>query len=147
MVALNTVIAGIFSLGVAILAVWANIKLHNERREFQLRLLQPKLEAYRALWHLMRRASPSDRVPLTVEECKELDTRLTDWYYEKGNGIFLSVSARDLLLEAKQVLSQFDGSSEKTLADIKAKLSKLRQVLKNDLGVYGKEDLKKLPRL
>ena len=132
------IIAGGFGLLGTVLSILATITANNVRREMQVKLLEPQLEAYRKLWSLMDIASPSLTNEFTEDERRNLEDKLRAWYYEAGNGIFLSVESRALLVEAKQYLLDVAIPASK----IRAKLSALRSQMKNDIGVYGKEDIK-----
>lgn len=135
---LLAIIAGGFGLLGTVLSIFATITANNVRREMQVKLLEPQLEAYRNLWSLMDIASPSLTNEFTEAERRKLEDGFRAWYYEKGNGIFLSVESRGLLVEAKQYLLD----TAIPTSQIRAKLSALRSQLKNDIGVYGKEDIK-----
>ena len=130
------IVSGFFGLLSTVLSIWATVTAHNVRREMQVKLLEPRVEAYRKLWALTVNASPSLTKDFTKEEREELEKQLRDWYYDSGNGIFLSKESRKLLVEAKGLLLR-GGSA----ADIREKLSQLRSQMKNDVGVYGREDV------
>ena len=104
-----------FGLIGSVLSIWATVIAHNVRREMQVKLLEPQLDAYR----------------------KGLERTLRGWYYTTGNGIFLSKESRALLVEAKKSLLDAKTPS----SAIRERLSTLRSQMKNDIGVYGKEDL------
>jgi hypothetical protein len=103
----------------------------------QVKLLEPQLVAYRKLWAMMGVASPSLTGELTEDERTSLEGKFRDWYYESGNGIFMSVQSRKLLVDAKKHLLNFQIKS----VPIRTELSNLRSQMKNDIGVYGKEDI------
>ena len=130
-------IGGAFGLIGSILSIWAAVVVHNVRREMQVKILEPQLEAYRKLWELTEAASPSLTQELSPDERSVLENSLRGWYYAAGNGIFLSKESRALLVEAKKAL--LDGKVKS--ASIKNTLSSLRSQLKSDIGVYGKGDL------
>lgn len=127
-------IGGIFGLFGSILSIWATVVAHNVRREMQIKILEPQLEAYRKLWALMAMTSPSLDNEWSPEERRNLEAKLRAWYYETGNGIFLSRESRALLVKGKKAL--LDGTAKS--ASIRESLSNLRSQLKNDIGVYGK---------
>jgi hypothetical protein len=134
---LIAIIGGGFGLLGTVLSIWASITANTVRREMQVKILEPQLEAYRQLWSLMDVASPSLDKEFTPDERKSLEGKLRAWYYEGGNGIFLSLESRGLLVQAKEYLL----NSEKASSEIRKKLSELRSQMKNDIGVYGTEDV------
>jgi hypothetical protein len=127
-------IGGGFGLVASVLSIWATVVAHNVRREMQVKILEPQLEAYRKLWALMDVASPTLVKEWSREERGTLEAKLRAWYYEKGNGIFLSRESRAFLVEAKKSLLDAKIASDA----IRGTLSNLRSQLKNDIGVYGK---------
>jgi hypothetical protein len=137
------IIAGTFSLIATALSLWAASTANAVRREMQVRLVEPRVDAYRKLWALMDVASPSLQKELTANEREDLEAKLRTWYYSNGNGIFLSAESRALLVEAKKHLLD----SNKPMKDIRGTLSKLRSQMKNDVGVYGREDLSAPPTI
>ena len=126
------------SLFATIVSLWAKRSVDTLRNQRRVRILFPQLAAYRKLWALTLPASPSRMNAPEMRERLQLQSVLRDWYYEDGNGIFLSKEARALLVDAKDKLSD----DNIAFAVIVRKLSDLRGQLKNDIGVYGKEDLK-----
>ena len=137
------VVAGCFGLLGTALSIWATITAQSVRREMQVRLLEPRLGAYRQLWALMTDASPSLEREFTEADRAKLEQDLRDWYYKDGSGLFLSAESRALLVEAKDLLVKSKGTS----ADIRKKLSHLRSQMKNDVGVYGKENPASNPKI
>ena len=128
---------GVLGLIGSVLSIWATVVAHNVRREMQVKLLEPQLDAYRKLWSLMEVASPSLEQELSSDERSTLEGALRGWYYATGNGIFLSKESRALLVKAKKSLLD----SKIASGTIRGMLSTLRSQLKNDIGVYGKTDL------
>lgn len=135
-------ISGFFGLLGTGLSIWATVTAQDVRREMQVKLVEPQLAAYRTLWALMGPASPSLDNDFTIEERTRMEEDFRRWYYENGNGIFLSSASRDLLVEAKEQLKS-GGSS----GNVRRLLSRLRSQLKNDIGVYGKEDVTATKRI
>lgn len=85
---------------------------HSVRRrtnqQIQLNVADKRFTAYAALW-TETKAAPGMRTLtgegfLKPEERRRLADRLTEWYYEKGNGMFLSEETRKVFLEAKHNL-------------------------------------------
>jgi hypothetical protein len=136
-------IGGAFGLIGSVLSIWATVVAHNVRREMQVKLLEPQLDAYRKLWSLMEVASPSLEQEWSLAERASLESTLRGWYYAAGNGIFLSKESRALLVGAKEALLDGKIHSDK----IRKALSSLRSQMKNDIGVYGKEDLTSLSKI
>src|SRR5262245_385740 len=118
-------------------SIYATVVAHSVRRQMQVKLLEPKLDAYRKLWTLMEVASPSLNKEWSPDERTALENTLRGWYYAGGNGIFLSRESRAILVEAKQALLDSKVDSSK----IRGMLSTMRSQMKNDIAVYGKEDL------
>lgn len=93
----------------AILALIGFLLANNIRRQIQERVTEKRFDAYAALWEKMHIASPTrlanwNRSPLNREERHQLFQDFTRWYYEKGNGMFLGDSTRNLYLIAKDNL-------------------------------------------
>jgi len=126
------------SLVATVISVWAKKSVDDLRKQRQVRLLLPQLRAYRSLWAITEEASPSVEKEPTAVERRQLEEKFRKWYYEEGNGIFLSKESRGILVQAKQSLSNTDTIK---FAEVIKTLSQLRSQLKNDLGVYGKEEL------
>ena len=133
----TAMIGAVFGLIGSVLSIWATVVAHNVRREMQVKLLEPQLDAYRKLWSLMEVASPSLEQEWSPAERASLESTLRGWYYATGNGIFLSKESRALLVKAKKSLLDAKIAS----GTIRGMLSTLRSQLKNDIGVYGKTDL------
>ena len=71
----------------------------NINRQVQLGVTSKRLEGYTRLWELMRVVAPTDlefdhMVPLLAGQRDDLYTKLTEWYFQQGNGIFLSRHSR-----------------------------------------------------
>lgn len=136
---INPYVGPVLGLLGTVLSIWASLIAHNVRNEMQVKLVQPQLDAYRKLWSLMAIASPAMPERLKDKNNRvRLEEQLRSWYYTDGNGIFLSKKSRAIFVEAKDLLKD---SSDAEVETITKKLSKLRSQLKNDIGVYGKEDL------
>jgi hypothetical protein len=109
-------------------------------------LLKPRLQAYRDLWALTEEVNPAlfDRASQETRVLDEhtrvkLRDKLRHWYFEEGRGILLSREAREILVEAKDSClnpSKLDDVSDR---EISQQLSKLRNQLRIDVGVYGPE--------
>jgi hypothetical protein len=95
-------------------------------------ILLPRLEAYRELWARTEPVRPTRKDAITVQEKDWLWDSLTTWYYQKGNGLLLSIKARDLLFNARGHLKSQAASDY----EIKTAFSDLRTCLKNDVKIY-----------
>jgi hypothetical protein len=71
---------GVLGLIGSVLSIWATVVAHNVRREMQVKLLEPQLDAYRKLWSLMEVASPSLEQELSSDERSTLEGELRGWY-------------------------------------------------------------------
>jgi hypothetical protein len=78
----------------------------------------------------------------TVEERKEFDKKLDEWYYQEGGAMFLSWTASRRLMEARnrlRCIKHRTNSSQET-KDIQKAFSRLRTQLKFDSGVINSEE-------
>ena len=105
-----------------------------EKIQVKIEILLPRIESYKSLWALTYTVRPTRTEPITDSEKSQLEKDMTNWYYNLGNGLFLSTEAGKLWRQARRSLT--------TESDdlIKAKFSSLRTQLKLDTSVYGKED-------
>lgn len=132
----SDVLVGLLALFGTVLTVLATIHVQSLRRQRQAQTLEPQLKAYRTLWALTRAASPSSERQLSLEERRVLADKLLDWYYEEGQGIFLSNAARRQFTYTRIRLLKDTVPQVEIVIDI----SRLRSHLKNDIGVYGRDD-------
>ncbi|MEJ2395451.1 MAG: hypothetical protein P8045_08325 [Candidatus Thiodiazotropha sp.] len=129
-------------IGVLILIVgfWINRKLHEykigleENVGTRVRIAERRLPSYRKLWELTSPTTHARTKELSDIEKKELYDQLCKWYYETGNGIFLSNETRKLYLDSRESLLDENVSDE----DITRIFSRLRTEIKNEIGIYGK---------
>jgi hypothetical protein len=105
-----------------------------ESLHYRTEILLPRLGAYKTLWTATEIVRPTRQEAISAEEKKKLRQTLTSWYYDEGNGIFLSFEAGRDFREARTALD------EKTDGDIKKLFSKLRETLKKDVRVYEEAD-------
>jgi len=137
---------------------------NNYRRQIRQKTTEGRIIAYGKLWEITKIATPMREKNwhegkyqnlLTHDERKELYKAMTDWYYEKGNGIFLGDTTRRMYLSAKhnllcpedEVLPVEVSESLKILSKDKIlkkrselsirQLSLLRHRMRADLEVYG----------
>jgi hypothetical protein len=134
-------IAGFFSLAAVVLAGVANWNVRSLKAEFQLGLLRDRLKAYQSLWASLEVVAPSVKDSLTEVARDNLEKSLRAWYFNQGNGIFLSASSQEQFLHARQVLrGEKLPSTDKAVRDA---FSELRTRLKNDIKVYGRAEKKR----
>lgn len=69
-------IAGSFCLLGAGISIWASITANNVRREMQVKLLDPRIEAYKKRWTHMEVASPSLITELEKKKREDLESEL-----------------------------------------------------------------------
>jgi hypothetical protein len=122
-------IAGIFG---AFLGSYFNAELQKDVY-YKTEILLPRLEAYKTLWNLTYGVRPTRQERITEEEKSKLNNELTAWYYECGNGIFLSLKTGKLWRSARRSLSNQSDDQ------IQNEFSSLRTQLKRDIKVYGKQ--------
>jgi hypothetical protein len=85
---------------------------HSVRRrtnqQIQLNVADKRFAAYAALWAETKAAPGMHTLtgegPLKPDERRRLADRLTEWYYDNGNGMLLSEETRKVFLEAKHNL-------------------------------------------
>ncbi len=106
----------------------------TEKVQVKIEILLPRIEAYKLLWALTYMVRPTRTEAVTDSEKNQIDEEMTKWYYNFGNGIFLSTEAGKLWRQAR--------SSLVTDTDdvIKDKFSSLRTQIKLDVSVYGQEE-------
>ena len=66
--------------------------------QYDLQVLAPRLEAYRTLCALTGRLALSATPTPMPDICHALAGDMHTWYYNQGNGIFLSFPAAELFL-------------------------------------------------
>jgi hypothetical protein len=128
---------------------------HNYRRQIRLKLAKRQVDAYVDLWKLTAGATPSQTTSLDQIQRQELYESITDWYYREGNGIFVPVVTRNLLLAYRsnlicpveqmmpsvvaERLAQLPGvEAERCRGCISARHAiLLRNQLKNDLDLHS----------
>jgi hypothetical protein len=76
---------------------------HSFRRQIQARVAEKRFESYGRLWAELKVASPLRRLtgegPLSQDERRKLYDKLTDWYYDCGNGMLLSQQTATMRVE------------------------------------------------
>ena len=111
--------------------------MSNEEFARTTEILIPRLEAYKRLWEISESISDANK-SLDASEKSSIVADLNAWYFEEGNGIFLSREASDIFRIAIRSLKNA------SLADAKAKFSELRVQLKNDIALYDELDSEKV---
>ena len=102
------------SVGVTAVLTLVGLYLANSVRrktqaEIAAAVTEKRFDAYAALWEVTKTASPmreviGEEALTTPEERRMIYDTLTDWYYEKGNGMLLSEETRNIYLTAKENL-------------------------------------------
>lgn len=124
---------------ILIVGLWINRKLQEykigleEGVSTRVRIAEKRLPSYRKLWEITQSTTKARDSDLSMEERKELYDKLCRWYYETGNGIFLSNKTRDLYLSAREDLIRNTITND----DITKTFSKLRSEIKSEIGIYG----------
>lgn len=111
--------------------------MSNEEFSRTTEIIIPRLEAYKRLWEI----SESIHTATAALDSSTKDSILADlnaWYFEEGNGMFLSSEASDIFKIAVRTLKNA------SLADAKARFSELRVQLKNDVSLYDEIDSEKV---
>jgi hypothetical protein len=122
-------------------------EVREEQRQFQAALFsagldldsktrisisERRLEPYKALWGIMADLSPQSTEEL---QCAQLKEKFRNWYYEGGNGLFLTWQAANAYLLATTALNQAvpDHLVRKAFSD-------LRTQMKVDMAVYTSDE-------
>jgi hypothetical protein len=140
----------------AVLGVVGLYVAHSIRRQVQAKVAEKRFDSYGKLWAELKVASPLRRVtgegPLSQDERRKLYDKLTDWYYEGGNGMLLSKETRTIYLAAKenlicgadalrpaslqkQVRASDDPDAVRGWASIR-QFSLLRTAMRGDIAIY-----------
>ena len=129
---------------------FANSLRHKTRAEVEANVAAKRFDAYARLWVETKVASPMRGAPLTADERSDLYKKLTDWYYDDGNGMLLTEQTRNIYLKAKKNLTCCvgelvpDSLAEQAVSDGEAlrgqasidQLSLLRTSMRADLRIY-----------
>lgn len=142
-------------IATACVAVYGARLANSYRRQLDLKTSERRIQAYAALWAMLRVASPSRPEPMSEAERNDLFEQVTDWYYTDGNGMLLTDKTRQLYLKAKENLRcsadelfpaslcaeahrRDFGEHERWRSEIsRRQLSLLRTQMKADLAIYG----------
>lgn len=108
-----------------------------QRRRARDSLLQAisaeRVNAYKTLWEMTAPVRPSSDGEISSDTRNFLSECMTEWYYAKGGGLFLSHDAASLFLGARATLQ-----GKAKADDVRSAFSALRSQLKFDCGVYSK---------
>lgn len=128
----------ILAIGVLIVGYWINRRLERDKANEGIRqkIAESRAATYLSLWQLTAEIDAIDRDPLTPEKVEQLLNKVTAWYYQQGNGLYLSHQATQLFLEAREMFK----SPSPDVAVIKSGFSRLRTQMKEDIGVYTNQE-------
>lgn len=131
---LNIIDKAILAIGVLIVGYWINRRLERDKANEGIRqkIAEFRAAAYLSLWQLTAEIDAIDGEPVTPERMGQLLNQVTAWYYQQGNGLYLSHQATKLFLGARAMLK---GPSPDVTV-IKSGFSRLRTQMKEDIGVY-----------
>ena len=111
--------------------------MSNEEFARTTEILIPRVEAYKRLWEISESIEDATGA-LDSSSKSSIISDLNSWYFEDGNGMFLSNAASDIFRIAVRTLKNA------SLADAKARFSELRVQLKNDISLYDEMDSEKV---
>ena len=134
-----SLITGAVSLLAVVLSAYANWRVEGLSKE-----LEPqRASAYRRLWSLTAPLTPTDKAALPAGTREALEQSLKAWYYDDGNGVFLSAESQRRFLAARKLLRhEVEPSTDDA---VRLAFSDLRSQLKDDLKVYrGRDRWKRL---
>ncbi len=124
-----------------IIGLWINKKLERykigleESVGTRVRIAERRLPSYRQLWEITQPTTKARKADISMPAREKLYEKLCIWYYQEGNGIFLSNKTRDLYLSAREDLIKESVSNDA----ITETFSTLRTEIKNEIGIYGKQ--------
>jgi len=152
---IGAIIGASAAITAAAIAIVGVMIANNLRRQIKLATTETQLEAYAALWEILKVASLTrlrqpEPKPLTSQERKDLDDKITAWYYKDGNGMLLGEGTRNVFMQArKNLICPFEQIQPKSLQTEERRtdegrgmlsmrqLSLLRTRMKADLEIYG----------
>jgi len=128
---------------------WFNEKLEKLKGQINLTnaVAPNRANAYENLWEITEPFSPHFDKPHDNQEMEEVREKLSSWYYDDGNAMYLTFEASNLFLKSLALLDkEEDVPWEDIWKDIKKAFSSLRTQLKIDIGTYSqKEARRQLP--
>src|SRR4051812_9837175 len=90
--------------------------VHSFRRQQRLKIADLRIPAYQRLWKLMEVAAPS-RVKssagsgsVTPGEARALRISMSHWYWESGNGMFMTEPTQKIWAAALDRLDSYAGN-------------------------------------
>jgi hypothetical protein len=140
-----TLILGIIGLRVA----------NNFRRQARTALTARTAEAHAKLWAITAHCPPTVQAPLDTNVCLLMAKEMSDWYFESGNGMYLSTKSRKLFFAVLGTLGAEGYSLQPECARVRLdafseterevalaclarrEISLLRTQLKTDLAIYS----------
>lgn len=115
---------------------------YNYRVQTRLKVLELRIEAYRKLFAATEIASPTRLgrgTQLSEEEAKKLGNDIYSWYYENGHGLLMPNRTRQHLQWLQRTL-QGEPVDDIAPDPIIGEVSKLRTMLRQDVGIFGKRE-------
>ena len=133
---------GVYAILLLVLGLWINKKLSKyksdleENAQTKILIAKSRLPSFSSLWEITEITSPTRNNKLDDDTRDALNASLREWYYVKGNGLYLTNELRNIYLQARDSLKarSTDALSEE---EITQRFSNLRTKLKNELGIYG----------
>ncbi|SFG11399.1 hypothetical protein [Neptunomonas qingdaonensis] len=105
----------------------------------QIALTDSRVAAYRSLWEKTKDLNPRDKLRLDQGQLNSIFEDLRKWYYDDGNAMHLSASTTNDFLKGLQYLEC--EPTEKNLTVVKKLFSSVRTHIKEDLGVYDRDEV------
>ena len=133
---------GLLSFVALIAGYWIKMAIEEFKANESLKraVAEKRAPMYLDLWEKTKDFSATRTHQPTDQEKDSLYKEMTDWYYDKGNAIYLSFESSKLFLESRKLLEVSRNSDLKTIKD---GFSALRTQMKVDMGVYSPADAKK----
>ncbi len=124
----------ILAIGLLLIAYWFNRRLERDKSDEGIRqkIAEARAATYLSLWQLTAEIDAVNRDSTKPETIEKLLNKVTNWYYQEGNGLYLSHEATRLFLESREMLK----GSSLDVPQIKSGFSRLRTQMKQDIGVY-----------
>lgn len=134
----------ILALGLLLIGYWLNRRLEYDKSDESIRqkIAASRAATYLSLWQLTADVDEVDGKSMTLESTGKLLNKVTTWYYQEGNGLYLSHQATTLFLECRGMLKK----ASLDVAQIKSGFSRLRTQLKQDIGVYDDQQARQAVR-
>lgn len=125
----------ILAVGLAIIGYFLNRRLERDKANEGIRqkVAEARALAYLGLWQMTAKIDKLDAAAFTDATAVSLLDEVTNWYYQQGNGLYLSHPATRLFLAARSTLK----ATPPNIVTIKSAFSQMRTQLKQDIGVYS----------